>query len=262
MIRLLFLVGILCSFAACYDRIETCLDEYAANYDVTSDDSCSDCCTYPSLTLRFTHLLGDSLFTKKDTITNDLGQTYLLEDVRFYLSDVDIYQEGMPLSIRQYIATDDNQIIINDDMKIIKSTDSIVNFGTVRAFGTFDSLTCHFGLSEVMTNTAFVNLPSSHILQPLVRLKDKTDQQAYLTMKYKRITPVKDTVSQIISVTQRPDFPTIILKKVIQTVKGNPMIVGIKVDYKVLLQNQDLNFSADSLSKLIYPNLVKIIKEE
>lgn len=262
MIRLLFLFGVLCSFSACYDRIEACLDEYAANYDVSSDDACTDCCTFPSLTMRFTQLLGDSLFAKIDTITNDLGQMYIVEDVRFYLSDIAIYQEGNPLIIRQHIATEDNQTIIKNDMKIIKSSDGDVSFGTIRAFGTFDSLTCHFGLSEVMTNTTFVNLPSNHVLQPLVRLKDNAGQQAYLTMKYKRISPVRDTVSQIISVTQKPDFPPITLRKPVQSVRGNPIIFDVKADYKVLLQNQNLNMSADSLSKMIYPNMAKIIKVE
>ena len=252
----------LLTLQSCYDRIEKCLDEYAANYDVSADDACFDCCTFPALTLKLEHKLGDSTYSNRDTLINDLGQLYVIEDVRYYLSNVHIYQDGQPLGIRQHIATEDNLLIISDDMKIIKSSDKEVTFGTVKAFGTFDSLGCNFGMSELMTENTFVNLTTDHVLQPLVKLKNKENKQAYLTMKYKRITPVADTVSQIIAVTQRPDFPAIVLKKTIKTIIGNPMIYTIKADYKVLLQDQNLSLSADTLSSLIFGNLSKMIKDE
>ncbi len=43
--------------AGCYEPKEGCLDPQAVNYDVTADEACADCCTWPSLRLSVKHAM-------------------------------------------------------------------------------------------------------------------------------------------------------------------------------------------------------------
>ena len=258
-IKYLSIVFIILSIVSCYDRKEGCLDILAANYDVTSDDGCADCCTYPMLRLKISQMAGDSLFRLSDTLINDLGQSYKIEDVRFYLSDFSLFQDEANLRIRENIMNENNSVNIPNDMKIVRGTDIEIEIGTIRSYGAFDSLTFNFGLSSIITENIFVNLPTNHVLQKNSMLKDTLNRIAQFTMRFKRISPIKDTVAQTIYVTQRPDFPRIRRDTTITTVKGSPIIFPIKTDYAVLFKNIDMNLTTDTLSKLIVKNLNKMI---
>jgi hypothetical protein len=56
-----------CLHSACFETTEGCLDIRAANYDVTADDACPDCCTFPVIDINPTYIwdtLSFSLNTK------------------------------------------------------------------------------------------------------------------------------------------------------------------------------------------------------
>jgi hypothetical protein len=244
---------------ACYDRKEFCLDSLASNYDVTADDACADCCTYPLLKLSIKHMTGDSTFRVADTLTNDLGQTYAIEDVRYYLSNFTLFQKDSAYTIRETIMTENNVVSIPNHMKILRGIDANLDIGSIRAYGTFDSLTFDFGLSTVMTDNTFVNLATNHVLTKNNKLKNPEEQTAYFTMRFKRITPVRDTVSQFIYITKRPALQSFTRDTTINTTKGNPIIFPIKADYAVLFKNINMALTVDSLSNLIFENLNKMI---
>ncbi|HQV66715.1 MAG: hypothetical protein IPO48_18085 [Saprospiraceae bacterium] len=258
-LRLIFFIPII-FLSACYDRKEACLDTFAANYDVTGDDACSGCCTFPSLVLEFTHYNGDSIYKATDTLINDHLQEYVIEDVRYYLSDFTLFQGDSSHTIREKIATENNKIIIANDMKIMRSVDGELNIGTVRLYGKFDSLSFHLGLTEEITNNSFVGLPSNHVLLQNNKLKNSIGETAYFTLKYKRLSPVMDTVSQNIYITDRPNFTALKSGTVITSTKGTKISYPFKADYKVLLQDIDLTLTEDSISKKLYLNLKKMIQ--
>jgi len=258
-LRLIFFIPII-FLSACYDRKEACLDTFAANYDVTGDDACSGCCTFPSLVLEFTHYNGDSIYKATDTLINDHLQEYVIEDVRYYLSDFTLFQGDSSHTIREKIATENNKIIIANDMKIMRSVDGELSIGSVRLFGKFDSLSFHLGLSDKMINNAFVGLPTNHVLLQNNKLKTPNGETAYFSMKYRRLSPSLDTISQNIYVTDILDFPALRSDSMIITTKGSNIRYPFKADYKVLLQDIDLTLTDDSISKKLYLNLKKMIQ--
>ena len=246
--------------ASCYTRKEGCLDNLANNYDVTADDACVTCCKFPALKLQIKHFLGDSIYRSNDTLINDNGQKYIIEDVRYYLSEFSLFQSDSVYHIREKIKTTDNLIIIDNDMKIMRSADASIDIGTVSGYGRFDSLKFNLGLSTVITNNSFGNLDAANVLLTNNKLKDGNGNTAYLTLRYKRLTSVKDSsITQTIYVTQRPQIPTLVKDTVVNTVKGSAIVYPIKADYKVLLQNLDLTLKPDSLGKLLSANLKNMI---
>lgn len=243
---------------SCYSRKEACLDAWAANFDVTADDECSTCCTYPYIKLKISHMFGDSIFNASDTLQNDRGQSYIIQDVRYYLSSFFLYQGDSTYRVREKIATADNGLVIPDDMKIFRNRDTEFNIGTVKAFGRFDSLSFSLGLTSDMTQSTFVGLNNTHVLLPNNKLKDANDETAHFVLRYRRIGAT-DSLYHTISITTRPDFPALTRDTIINTTKGKEISFPIKADYQVLLANLDLNVGPDSLSKLVLDNIKKMI---
>lgn len=246
-------------FTACYDRKEACLDKLAADYDVTADDDCMDCCKYPALRLMINQMAGDSLFRISDTLTNDLGQKYTIEDIRYYLSGFGLYQGDSVYAIREKLMTENNNFSLANDMKILRGTDRELEIGSIRAFGKFDSLSFEMGLSPSMISTTFINLPTNHVLQNNFRLKDDKENLSYFTMRFRRISPVRDTTSQFIYIVQKPNLKTLSIDKSITTTQGQPFVFSFKTDYATLLKNLDITMKNDTLTSLIYENLNKMI---
>lgn len=63
---------------------------------------------------------------------------------------------------------ENNSVNIPNDMKIVRGTDIEIEIGTIRSYGAFDSLTFNFGLSSIITENIFVNLPTNHVLQKIL----------------------------------------------------------------------------------------------
>ncbi len=71
----------------CYDPKEACLDLLSNNYDVSADDGCENCCTYPSIKLSVKHQWKDKTISFNDTLWNDVRSTFVLLDHRVLLSN-------------------------------------------------------------------------------------------------------------------------------------------------------------------------------
>jgi hypothetical protein len=111
-----------------------------------------------------------------------------------------------------------------------------------------------------MINNAFVGLPTNHVLLQNNKLKTPSGETAYFTMKYRRLSPSLDTISQNIYITDILDFPALRSDSMIITTKGSNIRYPFKADYKVLLQDIDLTLTADSISKKLFINLKKMIQ--
>ena len=85
---------------ACYEKQEGCLDIRAVNFDVAADLPCSDCCTYPRLSLKPEHRLVfpdsvlpfryDSLYATPSH--PDVG--FRVHRLRYYLSGIRLLGAG------------------------------------------------------------------------------------------------------------------------------------------------------------------------
>lgn len=71
---------------ACGTKNEGCIDANASNFDVSADVNC--CCIYPRMGLQFEFFYGDERFSLRDTLIDAAGDSFLIEDLRFYVSEV------------------------------------------------------------------------------------------------------------------------------------------------------------------------------
>lgn len=246
--------------SSCYTRKDACLDTIATNYDVTADDDCDACCIYPVLSLNVRHMAGDSVFNTQKIYTNELGQTYQLLDVRFYISSFSLYQSDRGTQKSQIIGTlsnSDNSVIIPDDMKICRIADNSINIGSVKTYGRLDSLTFYIGLNSKITNNEFVDLPTSHVLLNNNKLKDETNNLAFATVRYVKFKPQKDTLNIYL---KDPDLLTKIkIDSMVTTSKGDNINYTIQTDYLKLFNSVNLDTSDVEIEKQVNRNFGRII---
>lgn len=254
-ILLLFLIWFL---SACYVRKEGCLDTLASNYELTADDACLDCCTYPNLTLNFKHMAGDSIFSPDSTYTNDLNETFKLLDVRFYLSSFTLTQKDPSLTKYQVLKTivTNEDIVIPDDIKIIRSIDRSMIIGNIKSFGTYDTISFDFGLNPFIQNATFDSLPSSHVLSPNIKLKDDTGKLAHVSIRY--LTSESDSIKSLnIALTQTHN--SFVVGYLNKNIKGQAIIYPITLDYLALFKNVDLKLSQAEIEVKVAQNIRNFI---
>lgn len=240
---------------SCYSRKEGCLDGLASNYDVTADDPCSSesCrCTYPQLTLNMSLMAGDSAYKFADTLINNLGQKYRIIDFRCYFSDFVLFQNnGSKIQTLNTISSPDNMVSLPDDVAIWKTETSFTP-GTYKAYGKFDSLSFHIGLSNNLKNTTFSNLTTTHPLSQNIRLKGKDGNITDMTIRCIRLTGKQDTISLAIKL----DTPVkIVNKKTIVTNPGSDIQYDLRADLMALLRTTDLRQQESAIETQIKSNI-------
>lgn len=163
---------------ACYEDIEGCLDINANNFDVTADVECIDCCNFPTLELSVLHRISDPQLDTfynlplNDSITLDSINYFIINDLKFYLSDIQLVKsDGTAIGVTDEIQlintseTDTISTFVEDNFALIsRRSPRASSIGTIIANGDFSGIRFKVGLSET-ANTANPNLvPTNHPL--------------------------------------------------------------------------------------------------
>ena len=178
--RLLFVLLLFSAliFMTCYEPVEGCLDIDAINYNVAADDPCGDCCTFPSLILRFQHRLewpkDSSTLTygefHPNIHTSVLTDSFLIDRARYFFSNIILIKEdGTEVNvIDQLELTFDNgevQTVTDNFAKLDTENFQARGIGTVKTEGVFTSVKLTLGLEAFLLGKEITsNLPSGHPL--------------------------------------------------------------------------------------------------
>ena len=143
----------------CFEPQDGCLDLNATNYDVSADDFCSNCCTYPSLSLAFRHLVvlpddpDTTIFFRYNTYyptPMNLSDTFTIERIRYFLSDIRLVKfNGEEVRVLDSIDVEINGVderIEDSYGKIDRDIFKTINVGTIVTNGVFKSIRFNVGL--------------------------------------------------------------------------------------------------------------------
>lgn len=252
-------IVVLISFLmSCYTRKEACLDVLAANYDVSADDACLDCCTYPKLKLEIQHFVKDSVYNTTSIYTNDLNQSFKILDVRFYVHAFELFnKETGKKVVLETIKNQDSTLIIPDDIKIYRSVDASIEIGSLRDNGTYDSLTFYLGLKDEILINDFIGLPSTHVLLANNRLKNATGEYAHLTVRIEAVDSLIGTRN--FQVTGLGISEPYTIKTPITTTKGVGPSFKLKANYDELFKNIDITDSTNVIENALKQNIKKVL---
>lgn len=166
----------LCS--SCYQKEEGCLDLRAVNFDVTADIPCSDCCTYPALSIKPEHrvILPDTTLVFR---YDSLYSVSAFPDVKFRVHQLRYYLSGFRLlrtggkgevtdSITLYLPQgpgDTLSVRVVDDFVLAdRNFLQAVQLGAWNGDGLFDRLEFLIGLSPDIRLADPGRLPAGHQL--------------------------------------------------------------------------------------------------
>ncbi len=243
---------------SCYTRKEACLDLLASNYDVSADDACASCCTFPKLRLEISHLVKDSTYRVDAIYTNDLNQAFNILDVRYYVSSFELYNKTTGKKvILEKIKNQDSTIVLPDDIKILRSVDGSIEIGTIKDYGNYDSLTFRLGLKDEVMQTSFANLPPNHVLLPNNRLKNAAGEYAHFTVRIQAL----DTLIGIrnFQVSGLGISEPYTIRTPTTTVKGSAPTFKIKADYDVLFKNINIKDSTSVIESILKQNFKRVL---
>lgn len=152
--QFLLLVCVL-AFSACFEPQDGCLDIEATNFDASADKDC--CCEYPLLIIEALHRYGSDTvqFLPDSLYVNDAGQIFRIKSVVFYLSEIQLFQNGGMFSISDTVqlqtyapsGSDTLKETFTDDFLLIRRSPVDNPAGDFRPAGTFDQIRMRVGLS-------------------------------------------------------------------------------------------------------------------
>lgn len=254
MIMVLFL-------AACKDPVEGCLDVEAVNYDVSADDPCPDCCTYPNLSLAISHRYQDSILFSYDS-TYHIGGTNFdtrFEKVAFYLSDFRLVNIDNTDSL-EVVETIELDLIgggtstFKDDYTFISRSNSSFEYevGEIRSSGSFSTLRFTVGIAGDAANGDALSITNEE--HPLALGTDSlwTASNGYI---FHQIIVVPDTLNppvdsvEIINISGQNNLAFVELPYELDIALGFDVTIPLKIDYEKWFSG--INFVGDSTDQII-----------
>ncbi len=150
-----FLILALC-LSSCFEPQDGCLDIEATNFDASADKDC--CCEYPLLVIEALHRYGsDSVQYIPDALyENSTGQIFRIKSVSFYLSEIQLFQNGGIITVSDTVqlqtyapsGTDTLKEAFTDDFLLIRRTPVDNPVGDFRPAGNFEQVRMRLGLSD------------------------------------------------------------------------------------------------------------------
>jgi len=175
-------------FSSCYVETEGCLDVQSANYDLSADIPCEDCCSYPSLTLWVSHQTNEELLSFDSIYFNDLGQEYQFIDYKLVLSNFSFTDDQLTtyraLDSTEVIGNDPSNIFyLKDDIAVVSRSDIQYGLGSFNASGSLESFSFDLGLDPEKRDIDLTSLPAGHPLNDSLLIDDAGDlMNGYITL--------------------------------------------------------------------------------
>ncbi len=230
-------------FASCYQNVEGCLDPNSSNYDVTADNACEDCCTYPTLSLTVGFFKGDSAYNRIDSIPNNNEIFFIIEDIQMYFSDISVSDGSENFRITEtlnYVDNSGEEQEIIDDVVLVKPTAIRYPLGTFIEANDFNSFLLSLGVPEEIDDAQSIELSADH---PLAIAGDSlyiVDQnqfvKSWIVLRQIGVHDVADTL-QI----DMPRFDYVFENLDINQERGSSLDLNVRFDYFKLINDIDYN---------------------
>jgi len=230
-------------FTSCFEPEDGCLNLNATNYDVTADENCTDCCTFPTLNLSLRHvinLVDTTVFFRYDSmypVPENLTDSFSIERIRYFLSDVRLVKsDGEEVRVRDSINVDiDGQMILIEDSFVKADRDLFrtVEIGTVITQGNFNRLRFRVGLIEDHLGIDPNSVPaeSQLFVENDTLLFIDTLNIGYLSGLIVYNTPMNDPDSTVVQFFNQTEEIEVIFDEVIELDPGFDFDLTLQVDY-------------------------------
>lgn len=251
---------IICSilFNACTNRSSGCLDFTATNFDVSADRACSDCCTYPTLSLSFRHRI--ILPENQDTLNFlyntdypsplDTNHIFNIERIRYFVSNLEFVKAsgeviGVTDTIQLQLTTGESKTVEDNFTKVDRDYFGENSIGTFLGSGVFDSLRFVVGLPTELLLIDTASIAETHSLYPDAESFIYNDADKYISnyIVFNRDT-FPGTDSTIVKIFQPVDVSLALsnlLSPPVEFMEGFDVALTLQIDYLSWFENIDFD---------------------
>lgn len=259
-IKLIILLISLSQIACEGTKEEGCLDAAATNFSFSADEACGGCCTYPSLIVEFAHKVkvADKLenFVLGSAYLNNLGNTFAVKDMRFYISDLRLLRaNGTWESVSDTISLtlqNGAKALLTDDFILVTRGQTVYNIGKLQATGTFTGLSFLVGLTGQAADVdATAVTPTEHPLakQTTEAMFDVTNKK-YIFNKIKMIPNVSNSdIIKTYEVKDSDKAVRVVLQEPFSLKAGYDSKFSIAINYSNFFDN--INFNNDDAETIV-----------
>ena len=237
---------------ACYEDVVDCTDPDAANYDLSADEGCGDCCVYPTLSLEVRRSFGAAPLQLDSTYTDGSGNAFTLTAFRYYLGDIALTAGDrsldLPTDLQEVEFTSGTDTVAAElnVNAILVTTEGSTNYpvGTL-PIGEPDlaSLDLSFGLPDVFTAVLPASAPTDSPLRTQPRLLNFRDGRGYVQSRVEYVLAATGEARSVSTFGYLPvSLP--IPAGVLPPPRGDNFTLTLEADYAAVLQSVDL--TADS----------------
>ena len=268
----LVMLPLLTGLAACYEPEEGCLDYRAVNYDVTADDACPDCCTYPALKLALRHQAvwppnpDTSISFKYNTpyaSPFDKFHYFKVERFRFFISGLHLINSNgqayvLPDSLS--FSSPNNGSFKAENNFTVADRDLIqtATLGTFITEGIYNKVELTIGLPEEILTASAHELPSGHPLSTADTLLYDTlsGYRHGLVMLYRdTLGSPPEAFTFAASQQLKLDLPELLEVK-----PGHHTKITLTINYLVLFDGVDFkNDAAQTIRDKVFQNMPNAI---
>ena len=238
-------------FNACYVESEGCLDRYATNYDLSSDFSCDDCCTYPNFNINTEHSINDTILLL-DSIYNISGQQIVIDESYFYIREVHPLNSSL-----QEIGSTDSLDLISKSNEIIRVENNIFILDPKSSINKCENLIVKdsiygikfiVGLNDLSSNLDYTQLDTTSMLFLTGKYMYDLNSSSYNNAKtiYKLDTL---STSPVYTLDSKKSFDiTLFYSEPKAIAIGESNSFSIKINYNRLFDN--INFETDEINTI------------
>lgn len=239
------LIGILMlsiGFNSCYEPSDGCLDLLASNYDVSADDGCDECCTYPTVNLVMKHLWSDTTFRFGDTLIDQFGDQFVLLDQKMMLSKFNYQSNNFDkVGTLTFTIDGEEQIFENDFTLIIKNQTS-VSVNNYRAEGMIDGYSFQFGLDGLIHKLSETQADSDTDLDYSKSMRFENEYASYY-LQFARGQNLTDTLNFFFN-----DDYLISVDSMATITKGATLTLPLTINYSNLFDG--IRFKDDNVTQI------------
>ncbi len=255
--RYCLLLSLLFLSLGCYEPEEGCLDINATNYDVSADDPCPDCCTYPSLSLLFQHYV--TLATMPDTSfamkygtrypsPMDTNHLFYIDRGRFFISNLKLVKAngeelGVLDSVWLPLVVGDSIFVENNFSKHDRDIFQAAKLGTFNAYGEFTGVKFTLGLAPTIRQVWVDTLKTTALAVENDTLSYNETVGIMPVHLIVRRDTLPDTAPIDLVFTQERQI-SLPFEQTVFVDRGFKLKVTLRIDFMVLFQ--DIDFKNDS----------------
>ena len=244
----------MCGFVGCYEPIDGCLNPLSANFSLTADNDCDDCCSFPSVSIRFFPLWDTFDLDTSSFYTTIDGDSLKITQSRFFIYNAYLSGESLPfLSSQDSVVLDcDPLITLYNTFQNVSLDDQTAQIPSVQLDEGYTSIHLDIGAPECLAtiDTSLLTTLSSNT----ELFDNELDTDRYLTHQLNFAWRNDSTSMQTIQLVNDEGLLSVVFEKDFIIERGENLSIEIDVDYSKWFQSIVLEDSQETIKQKLIEN--------